>query len=54
MRLADADEHSPVHEQFLSERIVVRTGAGSMARCSHVPNTLALAAVNSSSFRTPF
>jgi hypothetical protein len=36
VRLAGADEHvvehSPVRAQFLNETIVVRTGAGSMAR----------------------
>jgi hypothetical protein len=36
VRLGGADEHvvehSPVIEQLLSETIVVRTGAGSMAR----------------------
>ncbi len=28
VRLAGADEHSPVRAQFLSETIVVRTGEG--------------------------
>jgi hypothetical protein len=32
VRLAGAGEHSPVRAQFLSETIVVRTGAWSMAR----------------------